>query len=106
MKTHLVLSALGVERQNGKVGPVGVPVEGHVGRAGRDEVAMGAVAADRLKAERTIRGPSMYASNEPVTPHWAWKFPPNNIDCQYSPSRECVARTWARWGPRSCTWTP
>ena len=47
--THLVLPALGVERQDGQVGPVGVPVEGHVGRAGRDEVAMGAVAADRLK---------------------------------------------------------
>ena len=52
LKTHLVLSALGVERQDGQVGPVGVPVEGHVGRAGRDEVAMGAVAADRLKESR------------------------------------------------------
>ena len=51
LKTHLVLSALGVERQHGQVGPVGVPVEGHVGRAGRDEVAMGAVAADRLKKQ-------------------------------------------------------
>ena len=49
--THLVLSALGVERQDGQVGPVGVPVEGHVGRAGSDEVAMGAVAADRLKKQ-------------------------------------------------------
>ena len=52
--THLVLSALGVERQHGQVGPVGVPVEGHVGRAGRDEVAMGAVAADRLKEGRVL----------------------------------------------------
>ena len=54
LKTHLVLSALGVERQDGQVGPVGVPVEGHVGRAGRDEVAMGAVAADRLKEGRVL----------------------------------------------------
>ena len=44
-----------------------------------------------------------------------WETPVNSLvqfSTSYSnsayclPSRGCAARTWARWAPRSCTWTP
>ena len=49
ISAHLLLPPLRLQREHRQVGPVRVPVEGHVGRAGRDEVPMGAVAANRLK---------------------------------------------------------
>lgn len=56
---HLVLAALGVDRQHGQVRALLVPVEGHEGGRRGDEVAMGAVAAQGEVADlETSKGES------------------------------------------------